>query len=118
MQLLHVTRIASLESIMRDGIRASKRGIFSVNGSNRAGIYAIHNDLDILRRLIARCFLKDNPEDLIEILFFAAVNTTSACVCSYPRRKGRSWMKQASPMRSPGQGILLFLGKMLKLALI
>lgn len=70
MQLLHVTRIASLESIMRDGIRASKRGIFSVNGSNKAGIYAIHNDLDILRRLIARCFLKDNPEDLIEILFF------------------------------------------------
>lgn len=56
MQLLHVTRIASLESIMRDGIRASKRCIFSVNVSNRAGIYAIHNDLDILRRLIARCF--------------------------------------------------------------
>lgn len=68
-QLLHVTRITSFEPIIRDGIRASKRGIFSVNGSNGAGIYAIHNDLDVLRRLIARCFPQDDPEDLIVILF-------------------------------------------------
>lgn len=68
-QLLHVTRTASLESIMRDGIRASKCGLFSVNGRNGAGIYAIPNDLDTLRRLIARCFPQDDPEDLIVILF-------------------------------------------------
>lgn len=68
-QLLHVTRTASLESIMRDGIRASKCGLLSVNGSSGAGIYAIPNDLDTLRRLIARCFPQDDPEDLIVILF-------------------------------------------------
>lgn len=68
-QLLHVTRTASLESIMRDGIRASKCGLLSVNGRNGAGIYAIPNDLDTLRRLIARCFPQDDPENLIVILF-------------------------------------------------
>lgn len=54
---------------MRDGIRASKCGLLSVNGSNGAGIYAIPNDLDTFRRLIARCFPQDDPEDLIVILF-------------------------------------------------
>lgn len=68
-QLLHVTHANSLKSIMKEGIRASAHGIFSVKGRNGAGIYAIRNDIDELRKLIARCFPQNDPDGLVVILF-------------------------------------------------
>lgn len=68
-QLLHVTRAASLKLILQEGIHASTHGLFSVKGSAGAGIYAVHNDTDALYSLIRRCFSEDNFDDLFVILF-------------------------------------------------
>lgn len=40
-----------------------------MKGSNGAGIYAIRNDIDELRKLIARCFPQNDPDGLVVILF-------------------------------------------------